>query len=71
MIPLHEHVKEVMHKVRSAGWKRLMRMAPEARRALPTEDDMRRIFSIVDNDHNGTISRRVRRNIFPFALPKK
>ena len=47
-----------MNKVRSAGWKRLMRMAPEANR-IPSEEDMRRIFSIVDSDNNGTISRRV------------
>jgi Ca2+-binding EF-hand superfamily protein len=51
-----------MNKVRTAGWKRLMKLAPEANR-IPTEDDMRRIFAIVDNDNNGTISRRVSRSM--------
>jgi Ca2+-binding EF-hand superfamily protein len=49
-----------MQKVRSSGWKRLMKMAPDANR-IPTEDDMRKIFSIVDSDSNGTISKRVSR----------
>ncbi len=52
-----------MHKVRTAGWKRLMRMAPEAKR-VPSDEDMRRIFNIVDSDSNGTISRRVSKSIF-------